>query len=166
MSPAVRSAPVPGNSKIHTYLPGADFAGCHVPPAVPVSASALELYLAIMARSPTWFDALMTIRNRVGGIFGIKTLTGGMSSRQTAAALQIGDRVVMFSLLYQSESEVILEDRDRHLDVKLSLCKLEDGMAAISTVVHVHNWLGRAYMFFVAPVHRLIVPIMLARSQT
>ncbi|WP_116899498.1 DUF2867 domain-containing protein, partial [Vibrio parahaemolyticus] len=28
----------------------------------------------------------------------------------------------------------------------------------VTTVVHVHNMFGKVYMFFVAPVHKLIVP--------
>ncbi|HEY8706862.1 MAG TPA: DUF2867 domain-containing protein [Burkholderiaceae bacterium] len=47
------------------------------------------------------------------------------------------------------------------------MCKLQRGehrSAAVSTVVHIHNLLGRVYMLFVAPVHRLIVPAVLGRA--
>jgi hypothetical protein len=34
---------------------------------------------------------------------------------------------------------------------------------AITTVVHVNNFLGRFYLFFVVPVHKIIVPALLSR---
>lgn len=34
----------------------------------------------------------------------------------------------------------------------------------VSTVVPVHNRLGRLYLFFVAPVHQIVVPAMPARG--
>ena len=33
----------------------------------------------------------------------------------------------------------------------------------VSTVVHIHNAMGRLYMFFVAPAHRIIAPATMAR---
>jgi len=34
---------------------------------------------------------------------------------------------------------------------------------AVSTVVHVKNLLGRVYMLFVTPLHKCIVPAILAK---
>lgn len=34
----------------------------------------------------------------------------------------------------------------------------------MTTVVHVHNWLGRLYMLPVAPLHKIIVKTMLKRA--
>lgn len=66
-----------------------------------------------------------------------------------------------------SDDEIILGDSDKHLDVKVSVCKIaQDGRqsVAVTTVVHIHNLLGRIYMLFVAHVHRLIVPASLVRA--
>ena len=66
---------------------------------------------------------------------------------------------------------MVLGDSDRHLDVQVSLMRLPgpEGApsgtftAAMSTVVHVHNALGRIYMLGVAPAHRVIAPAVVAR---
>ena len=34
---------------------------------------------------------------------------------------------------------------------------------AVTTVVHIHNLLGRIYMAVITPMHRMIVPASLAR---
>lgn len=63
-------------------------------------------------------------------------------------------------------NEVILEDKDKHLNVRLSVyleSENEVQKVSITTVVHVNNRLGKAYMLFVGPVHKLIVPAILTR---
>nr|WP_233224772.1 DUF2867 domain-containing protein [Thiomonas sp. X19] len=55
------------------------------------------------------------------------------------------------------------------MDVKVSFCKVAEAgrnALAVSTVVHLHNLLGRVYMLLVAPIHRRIVPATLARLET
>ncbi len=72
----------------------------------------------------------------------------------------------IFSVLFLSDKEVILGESDKHLDVKLSLYKENDDKSntvSISTVVHIHNILGRLYMSFIIPLHKLIAPAMLKK---
>jgi hypothetical protein len=59
-----------------------------------------------------------------------------------------------------------LGDSDKHLDVALSVHQrlnpeTNQVELTVSTVVHIHNLLGRLYMLPVAPVHKLIVPSVL-----
>ena len=76
--------------------------------------------------------------------------------------LQVGDRVSLFSVAFISDDEVILEDNDKHLRVQISVQRdTSANKVTLSSVVHVHNWVGRFYMFFVGPAHRLIVPVMI-----
>lgn len=66
-----------------------------------------------------------------------------------------------------TDDEVILSDSDKHLDVSVSVCKLDmdrHNLVAVSTVVHTHNLLDRVYMLMVAPIHKRIVPTMLSRA--
>ncbi len=131
--------------------------------------SALAIYLDLMARTPRWVESLMGVRNRVVSLFGLKNLghLGMLPPLKAAADLRVGDRVGIFTLLSMTDDEVILGDSDKHLDVKLSVCKVarDDREAiAVTTVVRVHNLLGRIYMAFVAPMHRIIVPASLARA--
>ena len=58
---------------------------------------------------------------------------------------------------------------DKHLDVQVSLHKYAPAgqapMVVVSSVVHIHNALGHAYMAVVKPFHRRIVRAMLGRLQ-
>lgn len=135
MRPIVGPAEVPPGSEIERQLPGAYFHDSYQArlPAQAAGSSALELSLQTFLKTPIWIDFLMRLRNRVG----------------------------IFSLRYLTDKEVILADSDKHLDVQVSLCKLmrdEVAQVNISTVVHVHNRLGKIYMFFVAPAHKVIAP--------
>lgn len=74
----------------------------------------------------------------------------------------VGERVGIFTLLDITPDEVLLCDDDKHLKVVLSvsLAKQASGqtLVTVTTVVHVHNLLGKIYMLPVAPMHKLIAP--------
>lgn len=164
---SILEVPVPRDSEIASHLAGSDFHDCYQMPIEPTSRSALELYLDVVARTPDWVNRLMALRNRVVGLFGLKNLghLNGATARRPASEYKPGDRVGIFSILYLSGDEVILGDTDKHLKVRVSVRKLAEPHSAIavSTVVHIHNLLGRVYMLFVAPVHKRIVPAVLGR---
>lgn len=148
-------------------LPTADFADCYLLPDPDPQAPLLQSWLRLSARTPAWMAALMSLRNRVVRLVGLKDL-GGLAARQPgkpAEAYRIGDRVGIFTLEQQRPGELVLGDDDKHLHVRLSLLRLAqpDGGSrlALSTVVHEHNRLGRLYMALVGPAHSLIVPLML-----
>lgn len=65
----------------------------------------------------------------------------------------------------------MLGDSDKRLDVVISIFKNtahanEIPSISITTVVHVHNLLGRVYMLPVTPLHKLIAPAVLNRVLT
>lgn len=73
----------------------------------------------------------------------------------------------IFTLFENTFDEVILGDQDKHLDVFVGIQRRElpnhQVMLSVTTVVHVHNWLGRLYMLPVKPMHRIIAPAVLSR---
>ncbi len=168
--PRITPIDVPAASEIAKQLSGADFFDCYEMPIDHAGRSALDIYLGVIGKTPAWIDLLMGIRNRVVLLFGLKNLGGLGSIRQNkpAAAYRVGDRIGIFTLLSNTDNEVIMGDSDKHLDVKVSICKLaHDGKQTVAstTVVHIHNLLGRVYMLFVVPLHRRIVPAMLASAR-
>jgi hypothetical protein len=169
MKSSVNVIEVPNNSEISRYIPGAYFYDSYELPIESASSSALEIYLGVVAKTPQWVNTLMTIRNRAVTLVGLKNLghLSDIKSSKSASDYKVGDRIGIFSLLFLSENEIILGDSDKHLEARVSVCKLAEGTRnsiAVSTVVHVHNMLGRVYLFFVVPVHRIIVPAMLRRA--
>ncbi|HCX82242.1 MAG: hypothetical protein A3E00_14315 [Curvibacter sp. RIFCSPHIGHO2_12_FULL_63_18] len=168
----ITETPLPAHSQIALRTAGADFADCYTFADPQPGSSAMETYLAVMGYSPGWMSFLMSVRNQAVRLVGLKHL-GGLEVKmqaqdaKPAASYSVGDRAGIFSVDYLSAPEVILFDDDKHLRVELSVFKhQQDGqpLVSVSTVVHNHNALGRAYMAIVGPVHRLIVPKMLSQS--
>lgn len=165
MQAKILPAPIPADSEIQRRLPGADFHDCYTLP-LGDARSPLELYLHMLPRIPRWASMLMTLRNKIVARLGLKDL-GHFADFDPTKPLEdyrVGDRVGIFSIVYLSEREIILGDNDKHLNVQLSLYR-PPGSDRLSnaTVVHIHNWLGRVYMLFVTPVHKVIVPAVLRR---
>lgn len=159
---------LPGGSCIAQALPNSDFADCYQFDDLWPDKNALETYLTLVTRTPGWMNALMAMRNQVVRLVGLKHL-GNLSTavnNKPAHVYQVGDRVGIFSLKHLQNDEVILFDDDKHLLVQLSVVKhTVNGkpMVSLSTVVHIHNRLGRFYMAIVGPAHSFIVPRMLAQ---
>ena len=73
-----------------------------------------------------------------------------------ARSYRVGDRVGIFRIRHLSDTEVVMGQDDKHLDVQVSICKqpAAPGTAprvVLSTVVHIHNTLGHAYMAVITP---------------
>lgn len=166
MKPAVIKTEVPSSSKISTQLSGAYYFDSYKVRISNNDRTALNIYLEIVSKTPSWINYLMSIRNNIVSILGLKNLghLGEIDTGKPESEYCVGDRVGIFSILSLSKQEVILGDSDNHLDAKLSVFILDDSenkVVTISTVVYVHNMLGRVYMLFVKPAHKLISPAML-----
>ena len=132
--------------------------------------TALQVYLDVVSQTPLWVNVLMDLRNFLGKtVFGLKDLGRLDTLGEVSASNQTreGARIGVFTLRHLTDKEVLLGDSDKHLSVVLSTMKetqeLQD-VITVTTVVHVHNTLGRIYMLFVVPVHRIIVLTLLKRG--
>ena len=170
MNAKVALSQVPPGAQIATRVKGAYFHDTYeVEPMAP-GRTALGYFLAAVSTVPSWVEQLMRLRNQVVGLVGLKNLgtLGGIDPAKPETAYVPGDRVGVFTLRSNSPTEVIVADNDKHLEVLLSLVVLphEPGQAqriSLTTVVHVHNLLGRLYMVPVTPMHKLIARAVLAR---
>lgn len=154
---------VPLNSELYEYASGAYFADSFSRELPNHGQTALDVYLEIATKTPSWVSMLMALRNRVVSMCGLKHLGRLQDAANVIdpASIQKGERIGIFTLQSLSDEEIVLEDSDKHLDVRVSfLIEAVDDKIRVhaTTVVHVHNMFGRVYMFFVAPVHKLIVP--------
>lgn len=160
----------PANSQAQQLAVGAYFHDAWAIVAAQPALNPLEQFLRVANNTPAWVDTLMQCRNRLVSLVGLKNL-GGLSHidrAKPASAYQVGERVGIFTLLFQSDTEVLLGDSDKHLDVVVSVHKqapAPDGttVLTVSTVVKVHNWLGRLYMIPVRPAHHFIAKAMVRK---
>jgi hypothetical protein len=161
----VSACAVPAQSRLQARLAGAYFSDAHCVDNPYPERPALALWMQTLGRTPAWVDGAMRVRNAIVKRLDLKDL-GVMSNIDPKRPLQdyrVGERVGIFTVLHLSENEVVMGDDDRHLDVQVSLFKTAERKVVVSTVVHVHNTLGRLYMRVVKPAHRFIAPRVLAR---
>ncbi|NJS37322.1 MAG: DUF2867 domain-containing protein [Brachymonas sp.] len=166
-SPTASTAPQ--GSQIAARLPGAYFHDAWVIQAAEPKLDALEQFLRVARKTPAWIDRLMALRNRIVALFGLKNLgsIAQIDPNKKATDYQAGDHVGIFTLFSSSANEVLLGDSDKHLRVVVSVHKQADAAhqtatITVTTVVHIHNWLGRLYMVPVTPAHRVIARSMVS----
>ena len=169
MKSKVKSIALPSTSQLQDDLQQAYFDDSYQMTIHTEAKTALQLYLDLVAVCPDWINQLMVLRNKVVGYFGLKNqnLLGDIDKEKLATSYRVGDRVGIFFILNISDKEVILGETDKHVDVKSSLLKLSQNdqtSIAVSMVVHVHDNLGKLYMWFVTPMHKIIVPASLGHS--
>lgn len=162
---------IPQESEISKYLAGAHLYDAFEVPVDASGRSALQVYIDLMSATPGWVNRLLEARDKLVGIVGLKNLghLDNIDPSRPVESYRPGDHVGIFSIVSISDREVVLSEVDSHLDAKVSLCKTregENGVIVFSTVIHIRNLLGRAYMVFVWPLHKLIVPALLGRPIT
>lgn len=158
-----RKAEVPPNSRAAKLLEGASFYDAWRVNSSKVNRSALEHFLAAAGQTPRWVNTAMSARNRVVQLFSLKNLgtLDDLDGTRESRTFKRGDRVGIFTLFENSFDEVLPGDRDKHLNVVLSVYRrlLPCGRGievTLTTVVHVKNLLSRLYMLPVTPAHRFI----------
>ncbi|CAN7474822.1 DUF2867 domain-containing protein [Pseudoduganella sp. LjRoot289] len=120
----------------------------------------------IFEHQPAWIGKLMNIRDAIVAGFGLKTASDLAALGGEANPGRVG----IFKVYSTSGTEIVLGEDDKHLDFRLSiLCSSGPApdskrMLTVTTVVHCHNLLGRAYILAIAPFHRLVVKASLRRA--
>lgn len=170
MSISVDKTTVPKNSELSKNLNGSYFSDSYSFTSNKKDRVSLQIWLDHASKTPSWVNFFMSSRNKIVSLFGLKDLgaLGDLNSGKLVSEYTIGDRVGIFTLLFLSDNEVILGDSDKHLNVKVSVYKesTESNIISISTVVQVHNYVGKIYMLFVKPLHKLIVPASIKRAES
>jgi hypothetical protein len=135
---------------------------------LPLSASSDPGLLArfIFSHQPSWIGTLTRVRDVIVACFGLKTA----QQLATLASDAKANRVGIFKIYSTNETEIVVGEDDKHLDFRVSvLCSGGPAPASsrqltVSTVVHCHNLLGRAYILAIAPFHRIVVKASLRRA--
>lgn len=116
--------------------------------------------------APAWVRALFRLRRWLVAPFGLITSVDP-PPEQPANPPQIGDRVGLFRVMGVGDDELVLGENDRHLDFRVSVLRQNaSGRAGVvvTTLVHFHNLLGRAYFTVIRPFHLVVVPAMMRRG--
>jgi hypothetical protein len=127
-----------------------------------------EIGNAFFTSGPKWGKKMFAFRNKVVGLFGLKT--GSETEKQQIEKdfkCEVGERMGIFTVFDKTDNEIVIGENDKHLDFRVSLLfdenknHFDEKSLTISTTVKFHNWLGVLYFLPVRPFHKLIVPAML-----
>ncbi|MBN2597671.1 DUF2867 domain-containing protein [Labilibaculum sp.] len=119
---------------------------------------------SFLSSSPKWVDNLMAIRDKLVGVFGLKT-SAQLKAMQDVDNLKFepGAQLDIFKLYNITENELILGEDDKHLSFRVSLLldSINDDVnkkrIILTTMVEFKNLFGRLYFIPVKPFHQLIV---------
>ena len=162
----VRKTIIPAASMLQPMLAGADFYDSFAAPLRDPTLSPVEIYLRASRATPAWVKGLMDVRNGVVRHLGLKT-PGRLSDvgGKLASDYAVGDRIGIFSILALSDAELLMGIDDSHLDVRISVIKPGDGSYVLSSVVIIHNWIGRLYMVPVGQIHPWVVRALMGKAE-
>lgn len=152
---------------IANYLPAhfSDSFECTVNTSQKISAD--DVMVTFWTKNPVWVDKLFKLRDWIVRPFGIQS-GNDRNSDLLENAIRSGGNYKFFKTTAKSANETLINADDKHLmmyfSIKVDLINQEQQRLSASTVVHFHNWLGRAYFFFIRPFHRVIVPSMIRHS--
>jgi hypothetical protein len=164
ISNVVRAVAMPPGASIASLYPGSNLADAYaveLPTAQARQMDMESLARILLGSQPDWARKLMVLRDAIVARFGIRT------AKQMEA--RSGERIGIFRIFAVSDDEIIVGEDDSHLDFRLSVLRNRDagrhGSVTVASVVHCHNWVGRAYILLIRPFHKLIVRSSLRRLQ-
>jgi len=160
---AVRAVALPPGAGIAPLYAGSNLADAYAVALPTAQARQMDmpgLARIVLGSQPGWARKLMVLRDAIVVRFGIQT------AKQLEA--KPGKRIGIFRIYSVSDDEIILGEDDSHLDFRLSVLRDRNvgrhGSVTVSSVVHCHNGVGRAYILLIRPFHKLIVRRSLARA--
>jgi len=163
----VTAVEVPVESAVSRVYASADLADAfRVTLPADASHDPEQLARFMFSTQPGWVNALMWVRDAIVGPLRLKT-----GAQLVALGAHEGStRVGLFKVYSKDASEIVLGEDDAHLDFRVAVrCSSDPDMReerylTVATVVRCHNALGRAYIFLIAPFHRIVVRSTLGRA--
>src|SRR5256885_1025171 len=125
----IEKVPVPAESLAST-VPFDDYRDAYRVEVDPSKIPDVDAFARAFAKAPpVWVRTLMSVRDSVVGLFGLKRAKDAPSSP---------DFIGFFRILERNDREILMGEDDRHLDFRVSM--LHDGTGVIvSTLVRIHN---------------------------
>lgn len=121
-----------------------------------------EITNLVFNTTPTWINLLFTIRNKVVGLFGLKT----EKPKDYNENFKVGGYVKFFKIFSISDNEVILGADDSHLNFRALVKNDKSDLYNIKvvTLVEYNNTKGKVYMSVIKPFHRQVVKRMVKNA--
>jgi hypothetical protein len=135
---------------------------------LPLNGSVIDIFFAVFGHHPAWLKAILLVRHRVGGWFGLRAAsTPQIMAPTRAETYRVGESIGPWRIHFLGDEELVAGGDDKHLDFRLSVRKENIGQTAyafVSTVCRAHNRFGRIYLTSIAPFHKWGVKRLLWRA--
>ena len=141
-----------------TVLSGAQFIDSFRVEVGTTELSAREACTRMVLNAPRWIDALTRLRNILVKPFGLKTSGEG--------AYAPGGLIGLFPVLSETPDQLIAGFDDSHLDFRIVVEVAGEAVlrhVTLTTLVRTNNLLGRTYLAFITPFHKLVARSMMGR---
>lgn len=169
-----QSDTLPAESRLNAYRSKGDFLDCYSV-SLRSRPDLLEADMRVLANhilnsDISWMRTLLTVRDRLTGLVGMKT-TDRLALEQSGLPLeerQVGDRVEFFKIYSVSDNEIVLGEDDWHQDFRLSVLRTAGRSPRVfaATCCKRHNLAGYAYLALILPFHKLIARSVLDKAVT
>lgn len=158
----VKKTEIPQDSIILKNVKKINYSDCYkyvVPDQISVDRA-----LNILFTIPFWVEFLLTLRNTAVKYFGLRT--DNTKTRNLKEYYEIEDRAVFFTVINRNENEIVMGEKDNHLDFLTSVYvnngnNSEGSDVSIITIVQFNNCFGKAYFTLIKPFHRIIIKSIL-----
>jgi hypothetical protein len=107
--------------------------------------------------SPAMIRILLDIRNKIVGLFGLKT---DAPKSFDAYTIKPKDRLGFLEIEDLSDFFAAVRGDDSHLNFRVEL-EIKNQQLICKTQVQFNNLLGKVYFYSILPFHKIIVPMML-----
>ena len=118
--------------------------------------SAREACTRMVLHGPRWIDALTRLRNILVTPFGLKKSGEG--------AYAPGGLIGLFPVVSETPERLVAGFNDYHLDFRIVVDVTGEAggrQVTTTTLVRTHNLLGRTYLAFITPFHKLVARSMM-----
>src|SRR5215831_5740106 len=162
----VAQCDIPVESKLDRgFVDASYYRDSYRTPLSRVGAKPTDLFFAIFGNRPRWMNWMMILRNKIVPLFGIEVASvAEIIAPQRRAHYSVGDKIGAWPIYSLTENELVVGRDNKHLDFRLSILRTPSStreIVTVSTVCLVHNFFGKAYLFFVLPFHKLGVRLLI-----
>ena len=120
--------------------------------------NAREACTRMVLHGPRWIDALTRLRNILVAPFGLKKSGEGAPAP--------GGLIGLFPVLSETPERLVAGFDDSHLDFRIVVEVAGEAVlrhVTLTTLVRTNNRLGRTYLAFITPFHKLVARSMMGR---
>ena len=116
----------------------------------------------IFGKAPKWIESLLNLRNYFAKYLGLIIEKPADFNED----FRIGGYIGFFKIYTITPHELILGADDKHLKFRVSILdtKEKDFNIKTTTLVQYNNRMGKIYMFFVKPFHRIVIKRMIRQA--